>query len=91
MRPFPFALSIAAGAAFFFLLAKVLFFGLMFIAPLALMAAIVLGIRRRFAYGGHYSHYHRFAHRGGGWGEPLGQHRRSGAEPLEDYRTIVVE
>lgn len=88
MRPFPFALSIAAGAAFFFLLAKVLFFGLMFIAPLALMAAIVLGIRRRFAYGGHYSHYHRFAHRGE---EPLSFHRQSRPEPLEDYRTIVVE
>ena len=88
MRPFPFALSIAAGAAFFFLLAKVLFFGLMFIAPLALMAAIVLGIRRRFAYGGHYSHYHRFAHRGV---EPLSFHRQSRPEPLEDYRTIVVE
>ena len=88
MRPFPFALSIAAGAAFFFLLAKVLFFGLMFIAPLALMAAIVLGIRRRFAYGGHYSYYHRFAHRGG---EPLSFHRQSRPEPLEDYRTIVVE
>ena len=91
MRPFPFALSIAAGAAFFFLLAKVLFFGLMFIAPLALMAAIVLGIRRRFAYGGHFNHYHRFAHRGGRWEEPLSYHRQSRPEPLEDYRTIVVE
>ena len=91
MRPFAFALPIAAGAVLFFLLAKVLFFGLMFIIPLALMAAIVLGIRRRFVYGPHYRHYHRFAHRSGGWEEPLGYQRRSRPEPLEDYRTIVVE
>ena len=91
MRPFAFVLSIAAGAVFFFLLAKVLFFGLMFIAPLALMAAIVLGIRRRLAYGGYYNPNPRFAHRSGGWGETLDYPRRSRPEPLEDYRTIVVE
>ncbi len=91
MRPLTFALSIAAGAVFFFLLAKILFFGLLFIAPLALMAAIVLGIRRRFGYGGYYHRYHRFARQGGGWGEPLGYARRKRPEPPEDYRTIIVE
>lgn len=90
MRPFAFALSIAAGAVFFFLLAKILFFGLMIIAPLALMAAIVLGIRRRFAYGGYYNYYRSLSPGGKVWEEPLGYHRRR-PEPLEDYRMIVVE
>ena len=89
MRPFAFALSVAAGAVFFFLLAKVLFFGLLFIVPLALMAALVLGIRRRFAYGGYYHHYRRFGHRG--WEAPPACHARRRPEPLEDYRTIIVE
>ena len=91
MRPFAFALPIAAGAVFFFLVAKVLFFGMFFIIPLALMAAIVLGIRRRFAYGRHYHAYHRLAHRGEGWGQPLDHRRYARPEPLEDYRMIVVE
>ena len=91
MRPFAFVLSIAAGAVFFFLFAKVLFFGMFFIIPLALMAAIVLGIRRRLAYGHYYNSYQRFGHRAAGWDEPLGYRRYSRAEPLDDYRTIIVE
>ena len=88
MRPFAFVLPVAAGAVFFLLLAKVFFFGLMFIVPMALMAAIVLGIRRRFVYG---RYYHRISRRAGGWEEPMSPHRPSRPEPLEDYRTIIVE
>lgn len=89
-----FALSVVAGVALFFLIAKILFFGLMLLAPLALLAAIGFGIRR-MAYG--YAPYHRgnwhrhgFRHWQGRMNEPLGYSSYRRAEPLEDYRTIIV-
>ncbi|MCB0585940.1 MAG: hypothetical protein KDD06_11525 [Phaeodactylibacter sp.] len=91
MRPFAFVLSIAAGAVLFFLLAKVLIFGLMLFIPLALMAALVLGIRRKLVYGHYYGYHQRFARRYSMEGEQLGYPRLSRPESLEDYRTIIVE
>ncbi len=89
-----FALSVVAGVALFFLIAKLLFFGLMLLAPLALLAALAFGIRR-MAYG--YAPYHwgnrrhhRFRHWQGRMNEPLGYAAFRQAEPLEDYRTIIV-
>ncbi|MCB9300255.1 MAG: hypothetical protein H6566_06380 [Lewinellaceae bacterium] len=96
MRPLMFALSIVAGVALLFLVAKILVFGLMLLAPFALLAAIVFGIRRMAGYGyapyrrAHW-HGHHFRHWSSRMEAPLGHTPYRQAEPLEDYRTFVVE
>ncbi|MCB0569442.1 MAG: hypothetical protein KDC66_06760 [Phaeodactylibacter sp.] len=96
MRPLIFALSVAAGVAFLYLLAKILFYGLMLLAPLALLAATVFGIRRLAGYG--YAPYRRghdyglgFQPWSGRTNEPLGYTPYRRVDTLDDYRTIAVE
>lgn len=89
MRPFGFALSIVAGVAFFFLLAKVLFFAMLLLAPLALLAALAFGIRRMAVH--RYAYYHGGYFRHDRASEDLGYPPFRSAEPLADYRTIYVK
>lgn len=89
-----FALSVVAGVALFFLVAKVLFFGLMLLAPLALLAAMGFGIRRMALgyapYHWNNRRHHPFQHWHGRMNEPLDHAPYRRAERLEDYRTIIV-
>jgi hypothetical protein len=96
MRVFVMALSIAAGALFFWLLAKVLFFGLALVALAGLFSFIR---RRRYA-----AYAYRYHYGAGGYnnGSSMGYYRRQAeplapswstarnAEPLGDYRLIQV-
>lgn len=96
MRVFVMALSVAAGAIFFWLLAKALFFGLVL---LALAGMFSFARRRRYA-----AYAYRYPYGAGGYpngafaanyrsqAEPLAPSWSAAraAEPLADYRLIHV-